>query len=182
MSEFVKPQSPLYSKENDAYFYPLTTVDQVVMEDGTRLNTKIDEISNITPESIGALSMELVWENASPMSNFAAQTIALGVINGDRITINFEASTINNMPYSVDIDISNTVVTHTAFHVRFVDEDGTSSFYMVTRPFTVNFENGTIAFGEGQQLVNRGGANAIEASRNDRAIPISVYVTKGVSA
>lgn len=38
---YLKPQSPLVSKEGD-YIYPLTTVDQVVMEDGSRLNTKLD--------------------------------------------------------------------------------------------------------------------------------------------
>lgn len=40
MSNYVKPQTPLYSKENDAFFYPMTTVDQVIMEDGSRLNSK----------------------------------------------------------------------------------------------------------------------------------------------
>lgn len=39
MSSYLKPQSPLYHKKEDVYFYPLTTVDQVVMEDGERLNT-----------------------------------------------------------------------------------------------------------------------------------------------
>lgn len=38
MSKFLKPQSPLYHKEEDAYFYPLTTVDQVIMEDDSRLS------------------------------------------------------------------------------------------------------------------------------------------------
>ena len=37
MSEFLKPQSPLYHKAEDAYFYPLTTADQVVLDDGSRL-------------------------------------------------------------------------------------------------------------------------------------------------
>lgn len=36
-----KPQSPLYHKEQDAYFYPLTTVDQVITEDGGRLSSKM---------------------------------------------------------------------------------------------------------------------------------------------
>lgn len=35
---YLKPQSPLQHKDGD-YFYPLTTVDQVVMEDGSRLNS-----------------------------------------------------------------------------------------------------------------------------------------------
>lgn len=35
---YLKPQSPLQHKDGD-YFYPLTTVDQIIMEDGSRLNT-----------------------------------------------------------------------------------------------------------------------------------------------
>lgn len=35
---YLKPQTPLQHKDGD-YFYPLTTIDQVIMEDGiTRLN------------------------------------------------------------------------------------------------------------------------------------------------
>lgn len=38
MSAYLKPQSPLYHKTEDAYFYPLTTSDQIIMSDGSRLN------------------------------------------------------------------------------------------------------------------------------------------------
>ena len=41
MSTYLKPQSPLYHKEENAYFYPLTTTDQVIMDDGSRLNAKM---------------------------------------------------------------------------------------------------------------------------------------------
>lgn len=34
---YLKPQSPLQHKDGD-YFYPLTTADQVIMEDGSRLS------------------------------------------------------------------------------------------------------------------------------------------------
>lgn len=37
MPEFLKPQSPLKHKDG-AFFYPLTTEDQVIMEDGSRLS------------------------------------------------------------------------------------------------------------------------------------------------
>lgn len=33
MSTYLKPQSPLYYKTNDTYFYPLTTSDQVLVDD-----------------------------------------------------------------------------------------------------------------------------------------------------
>ena len=37
MANYLKPQSPLQKGED--YVYPLTTADQVIMNDGTRLNT-----------------------------------------------------------------------------------------------------------------------------------------------
>ena len=45
---YLKPQSPLYHKTEDAYFYPLTTADQVIMEDGNRLNVAIDSLNIIS--------------------------------------------------------------------------------------------------------------------------------------
>ena len=42
MSSYLKPQSPLYHKKEDTYFYPLTTVDQVILEDGRRLSAVLD--------------------------------------------------------------------------------------------------------------------------------------------
>jgi hypothetical protein len=44
---YLKPQSPLQHKDGD-YFYPLTTADQVIMEDGSRLNTSINKGSSST--------------------------------------------------------------------------------------------------------------------------------------
>lgn len=46
MSTYLKPQSPLYNQPIDSYIYPLTTVDQVIMEDGTRLSAKLSNIVN----------------------------------------------------------------------------------------------------------------------------------------
>ena len=37
MSNYVKPQSPIYNRKTDTYLYPLTTADQVIMPDGSRL-------------------------------------------------------------------------------------------------------------------------------------------------
>ena len=46
MSEYLRPQSPIYSKEKDAYIYPLTTTDQVIMPDGRRMNSIIATTSS----------------------------------------------------------------------------------------------------------------------------------------
>ena len=44
MSNYIKPQTPIYNEGNDSYIYPLTTSDQVIMEDGSKLNSKILEL------------------------------------------------------------------------------------------------------------------------------------------
>lgn len=38
---YLKPQSPIKDRDGD-YIYPLTTVDQVIMPDGSRLNNLLD--------------------------------------------------------------------------------------------------------------------------------------------
>ena len=67
MSAYLKPQSPLYHKEEDAYFYPLTTVDQVVMEDGNRLNAKM-----LTVDTHNANEAEPNTINADTLGGYAA--------------------------------------------------------------------------------------------------------------
>lgn len=41
MSSYLKPQSPISFEDN--YIYPLTTVDQVILENGNRLNAEIEK-------------------------------------------------------------------------------------------------------------------------------------------
>lgn len=45
MPEFLKPQSPIRDK-NGNYNYPLTTADQVILEDNTRLNAALEDIKD----------------------------------------------------------------------------------------------------------------------------------------
>lgn len=44
MSEYLKPQSPIKYKKDDAYIYPLTTADQVILEDNNRLNFALERL------------------------------------------------------------------------------------------------------------------------------------------
>lgn len=44
---YLKPQSPIKLKDTD-YIYPLTTADQVILDDGTRLDTNLDSIVYIS--------------------------------------------------------------------------------------------------------------------------------------
>lgn len=43
VTSIYEPQNPLYHKEKDAYFYPLTSEKQIVMNDGRRLNAVLEE-------------------------------------------------------------------------------------------------------------------------------------------
>ena len=47
---YLKPQEPLHKIDKDTgdinYFYPLVTDDQVIMEDGQRLNAIIEDLRN----------------------------------------------------------------------------------------------------------------------------------------
>lgn len=43
MSQFLKPQSPLQHKDGD-YFYPLTTADQIILDDDSRLNAALNNV------------------------------------------------------------------------------------------------------------------------------------------
>lgn len=52
MAKYLRPQSPIYSEENAAYIYPITTVDQVVMPNGTRLNAKLESIVTETKDKL----------------------------------------------------------------------------------------------------------------------------------
>lgn len=67
MSDFLKPQSPLQHKDG-AYIYPLTTIDQVILEDGNRLNTILDSIDADTLN--GKIESELNVANANTLAGY----------------------------------------------------------------------------------------------------------------
>lgn len=54
MANYLKPQFPLKHKDGD-YFYPLTTADQVIMEDGTRLSAQKQQQQGLNIDLSGAI-------------------------------------------------------------------------------------------------------------------------------
>lgn len=62
MANYLKPQSPLQHKDGD-YFYPLTTVDQVIMEDGSRLN------ANLINKTTSSVIINLATTNNATLSD-----------------------------------------------------------------------------------------------------------------
>ena len=92
MSTFVKPQSPI--RIEDTYIYPLTTIDQVVMNDGGRLNVKLDVLSeNIenmaTTETFKGTLLANSWSSSAPFTQ----------------TVNIPGLLSSDYPF-VDIDLS----------------------------------------------------------------------------
>lgn len=60
--DYLKPQSPLQHKDGN-YFYPLTTIDQVIMPDESRLNANLisinlDEVVEGSPNKINADTLQ----------------------------------------------------------------------------------------------------------------------------
>lgn len=76
--ETVKPIKPM--KRGDLYSFPITTIDQIVTDEETN-----ERLSEYLDKNFG---MDLLWENASPTSAFAKQTLTLsGVSEGDLIRV-----------------------------------------------------------------------------------------------
>lgn len=86
MSDYLKPQSPLYHKEKDNYFYPLTTVDQVIMEDGSRLNNRIN---NITTVYTGTFSAD-GWNGTSAPYTQTLTISGMQVSDNPLVDVNLE--------------------------------------------------------------------------------------------
>lgn len=92
---YLKPQSPLQDKKSGNYFYPLTTVDQVIMEDGSRLNSKLNinpsDWNQNDPNASDYIKNRTHWtepeyETVVPLQTTTGQhpTIELGTFyNGD---------------------------------------------------------------------------------------------------
>lgn len=96
MSDFLKPQSPLQHKDG-AYIYPLTTVDQVILEDGNRLNTILDSIDADTLN--GKIESELNVANANTLNGKLENE--LSVANANTLGGQSTASDITNLQNSI---------------------------------------------------------------------------------
>ena len=67
----LKPQVPMMSGGD--YIYPVTTIDQVLMEDGERASEAVATKQYVDNRS----GIELLWTNPSSTVDFAAQTVSL---------------------------------------------------------------------------------------------------------
>ena len=89
MSSYLKPQSPL--KNDGNYIYPITTADQVVMDDGTRLNAEISKHLKIDINS--AESAEPNGINADSLGGYSADEY----MRKDQASVEVNYSVVNNL-------------------------------------------------------------------------------------
>ena len=117
----------------------------------------------------GKLSMDLLWENASPASSFAAQTVTVsGLSRYAYVWIIFNALTTTTSWWAdLLIPASRDGLASYASNARY-----DSGVYVSTRSASVNFTDGTIVFSTGKQN---------ETSNASRMIPIYIYGLKGES-
>lgn len=84
MPDFLKPQSPLRYEEK--YFYPLTTVDQVITDNNARLNVLLNNLEtsiNTKQEKYKPISISLSSSNWSNME----QTVSANGVTEDSVII-----------------------------------------------------------------------------------------------
>lgn len=114
MPEFLKPQSPLKHKDG-AFLYPLTTEDQVIMEDGSRLNAVLDGkadkgyVENYVTTAVAAIptpnvSGQINSHNTSSDAHTDIRNLISNInipvqsVNGKTGTIELNADDVNALP------------------------------------------------------------------------------------
>lgn len=192
MAKYLKPQTPLQHQSGD-YIYPITTIDQVLMDNGERLNANIINIQldgapedNInfginadtlggqkpeyyaTAEDLAALndnklSMELVWENASPTSAFAEQTISIDFSKYNALLVEFFGVS-NEVKLNAYIGKDCTVHLCTPY----------SSFYYRS----AYFNSQEVVFSSGMRITAYNGWETVNI--DSVCIPTKIYGIKGV--
>ena len=107
----------------------------IVQPDGITIT--IDSDGVISSNAIGGFTLDLVWTNASPTSNFSAQTVSLDLSDYQAVIIMFGSSTAWETLYPVIIPIGLT-------EDSYIGLAGKTNRYRVCNPSStgVTFENG----------------------------------------
>lgn len=120
----------------------------------------------------GALAMELLWENASPASDFAAQTIALDLSQIDVVKVVYKVMTTSDNEYTFEASVNRS-----ATIIDFVNTSYSSTTQVSSRDLTIN-PNGIIFKDSlNKQITSSSAASTL----NSRLIPIKIYGVKGVA-
>ena len=122
-----------------------------------------------TAEDVGATSTELLWENASPTSDFSAQTISVALSSYEKALI-----------YYFDNNNANTGLCEISAIVRIGNK-----FKLITHDGFVEYRKGTantagITFEDAHYASTYGQGTSSNPVLNNYIIPIAIYGIKGV--
>lgn len=94
MAKYLKPQTPLQHQSGD-YIYPITTVDQIIMEDGSRLNTFVKEetITEAKTYTNQQITDRIIYGKGK---NLLKNTAKSQTVNGITFTVNDDGSVTVN--------------------------------------------------------------------------------------
>lgn len=120
--------------------------------------------------ALGGIQIKKLWENASPTSSFAAQTVSLDLSGYDRVAITYIASTLLSDSYSIDADVGK-VTQMTA-----LTSASNASVVYVSRVATVTKTGINFDYGYGKSIYSTTAASP----GNSNVIPIAIYGIKGV--
>lgn len=153
----------------------LKTVDGTLTKEGYPADAKAvgDKIESLTASDVGALSVELIWSNASQGSEFPPQTIPLDLNGYDFVLVRFSVSTSTSVYKNEFTPIKASSSRNAVIHlVNF-----TSAATLVVYYRTFSAQNTGITFTD---AYSKNTASTAEATtNNNNLIPIAVYGFKG---
>lgn len=156
--ETVKPIKPM--KRGDLYLFPITTIDQIVTDEETN-----ERLSEYLDKNFG---MDLLWQNASPTSVFAEQSIALDLSQYDKIQIDFKQLYTNTSIHdSIELNIGEDFCTSYVF----AGEDN-----YVTGAYRAGHANNEKVTFLGSYVTTVYGKSSVDSY----CIPLRIYGIKGV--
>lgn len=136
---------------------------------GTNANNSEEALLNL-----GGLSMKLLWQNASPTSAFAAQTISLDLSGDSKIIIEFNSDSSSGVK-DIQTIINPVVVGKGGVGIRF---GGVQDNYLGSIHFRYyQVTNNSITFNNSYYQSWTGTTATLN---NNFVIPYRVYVIKGV--
>lgn len=121
------------------------------------------------------ITKELLWENASPTSSFAVQTISIDLSKYNFVIVEAQFASSADIRTQVSARTPKSSGSNTVNRIG-IGTGGTSApfMYYVYRNFTVN--SAGVYFGEGY----RSKSSMAEEMNNGYCVPLAIYGVKGV--